>query len=141
MVTGTPTAVYATCPRCRTRRSFVITGAGTAYRCAGCEWPFTFTSAAPTGTSNAALSAGGTAISVASGGASFTTGMQLLFDTGNPLLAEVLTVTATGSATSIPVLAAAKAHLTAAAFGQLAVNPTLSAIGEDAVPAAAPWGF
>lgn len=132
MVAGTPAAVTLTCPRCKATRLFVNIDGGTSFRCGGCEWPFSLTAVAPTGTSTAPLSVGGTAITVASGGASFTTGMLLLYDTGTS--AEVLTVTATGSATSIPVTPAIKAHLTAATFGQLLNSPTLSGVGENQVP-------
>jgi hypothetical protein len=66
--------------------------------------------------------------------------MRLLYDVGT--LAEVVMVTTTGSATSIPVAAGfARPHLTAVTFGQLSVNPTLSAAGENAVPGAPGWGF
>lgn len=132
MAPGIPVATFLTCPRCKITRSFVNIDGGTLFRCAGCEWPFTLSAVAPTGTSTAPLSITGTAVTVASGGASFTTGMLVLYDTGTS--AEVLKVTATGSATSIPVTAATKAHLTGATFGQLAISPTLSGVGEDQVP-------
>lgn len=132
MAQGVPAVVLLTCPRCHFPREFINIDGGTAFRCQGCEWPFTLSAIAPAGTATAALALGGTAITVASGGASFTSGMLLLYDTGTS--AEVLRVTATGSATSIPVTAAIKAHLTGATFGQLQVAPTLSGIGENQVP-------
>jgi hypothetical protein len=132
MVAGVPTAFFAICPRCKIRRSFVNINGGTSFRCSADEWPYSLTAVAPTGTSTAALSAGGTAITVASAGASFTAGMLLLYDTAT--LAEVLTVTSTGSATSIPVTAAIKAHSGGATFGQLLIAPTLSGVGEEQVP-------
>jgi hypothetical protein len=129
-----------------------VSAGGIQYRCGGCEWLFGLTAVAPTGTSNAAIVTPATtfSISVASGGASFTAGMLLLYDTG--VNAEVLRVNATGSATVIPIGSGAvtpgevqtgfaKAHLTAATFGQLALTPSLGAAGEQAVPAAAGWGF
>jgi hypothetical protein len=75
------------------------------------------TAASPASTTNAAMAAGATAIPVASGGASFTTGMYLwLEDAGTPAANEVVMVTSTGSATSIPVTATRFAHLTAMPF-------------------------
>jgi hypothetical protein len=154
MVATLPAGSLVFCPRCKALRYFIDLSAGAIlYRCSGCEWQFTFTAVAPTGTSNAAITApsGSTfAISVASGGASFTGGMLLLYDTG--VNAEVLRVSATGSATVIPVGSGtatpgevqsgfAKTHLTAATFGQLLVSPSFSAVGEQAVPAAPGWGF
>src|SRR5947209_16224655 len=95
---------------------------------------------APTGTSNAALAAGGTAIGVASGGASFTNGMLLLYDTGT--LAEVLTVNGSATGTSIPVTAAVKAHGSAVTFGQLSVGMQFSGYSVEQQPIPAPpWGF
>lgn len=148
-----PANTVALCPRCKALRSFLgVSGGGIQYRCSGCEWLYTFTTVAPTGTSSAAVVTPGStfAITVASGGASFTTGMLLLYDTAAN--AEILRVTATGSATSIPVGSGvptpgqvqsgfAKAHLTAVTFGQLLISPSLSAVGEDAVPAAPGYGF
>lgn len=132
MAQGVPAALSLACPRCKAPRPFVSIDGTVKFLCGGCEWPFTLSAVAPTGTATAGLAVAGTAITVASGGASFTTGMLLLYDTGT--LAEVLTVTATGSATSIPVRAAIKAHLTGATFGQLLISPTLSGIGEEQVP-------
>jgi hypothetical protein len=76
---------------------------------------------------------------VASGGASFTSGMLILIDTG--VNAEVVTATATGSATSIPVTPFIFAHNSATAIGQLLVSSTLSGVGQAAVPGPAPYGF
>jgi hypothetical protein len=135
-----PQAIRLTCPRCRTLRPFLALDGGTNFRCAGCEWQWTLVTQAPTGTSNAALSAGGTAIGVASGGASFTNGMQLLYDTGQ--LAEVLTVNGSATGTSIPVTAASRSHSSAATFGQLLVSQTYTGYGVDGVPIPTPgWGF
>lgn len=75
------------------------------------------TAASPASTTNAAMAAGATAIPVASGGTSFTTGMFLwLEDAGTPAANEIVQVTATGSATSIPITATRFAHLTAMPF-------------------------
>jgi len=140
MAVAVPAAVRLTCPRCRVLRPFRAIDGATLFRCGGCEWYYTLSAVAPTGTSTAGLAAGGTAITVASGGASFTAGMILLYDTGQS--AEVLSVTATGSATSIPVSAAVKAHLTGATFGQMAATPTYGGIGVgDAVIPQPGWGF
>jgi hypothetical protein len=124
------------CPRCWVNRSFGSAGAVNTWICSGCEWRFTFATKTPTGTSSASMAAGATAITVASGGASFTNGMILLFDTGGT--PEVLVVNGTSSGTSIPVLSAtltgetaggaAVAHLTAAAFGQLSIGPTTTTV-------------
>jgi hypothetical protein len=149
MAGAIPSELFITCPRCKTTRMFVdVSGGGTLYRCGGCEWTFTLGTVAPTGTSNAAVSVGGTTISVASGGASFTNGMFLLYDTGS--LTEVLVVNGSASGTSIPVAGQwagetragfAKAHSSAATFGQLSLSSTQGAVGEEAVPAAPGWGF
>lgn len=153
MVATIPADVFVTCPRCKVLRTFVdFSAGGVQYRCGGCEWLFTLTAVAPTGVTNAAITVPVTTftISVASGGASFTTGMYLLCDTGAN--AEVVRVTATGSATTIPIGSGAatpgetqtgfaKTHLTAMTFGQLLLTPTFSAVGQQAVPAAPGWGF
>jgi hypothetical protein len=139
MSVGVPTAVTLTCPRCKTLRRFVAVDGGTLYRCAGCEWYWTLSTQAPTGTDTATLAVGGTSLTVGSGGASFSTGMLLLFDTGTN--AEVLKVTSTGTATNIPVSAAIKAHLANATFGQLVISSTLGGVGQDAVPGNPPYGF
>jgi hypothetical protein len=135
-----PLAARLTCPRCRVLRPFMAIDGSVTFRCSGCEWYYTLSPVAPTGTATALLAAGGTAITVASGGASFTSGMSLLYDTGQ--LAEILTVSGSSTATSVPVSAAAKAHLTGATFGQLSVAPTYSGtgVGDTAIPAPA-WGF
>lgn len=138
-----PVSAMIICPRCKALRSFVnVSAGGVTYRCGGCEWTFSFTAVAPTGTSNAAIVTPLTtfAISVASGGASFTSGMKLLYDTG--VSAEVVTVTATGTATNIPVAGGfSKTHLTAVTFGQLAIVSTYAGAGQEAVPNAPGWGF
>jgi hypothetical protein len=140
MVATIPAASLAFCPRCKALRSFLdVSAGGTRYVCSGCEWPFTFSTVAPTSTSTATVTTASTAITVASGGASFTAGMRLFYDTG--VNAEVLTVAATGSATNIPIVGTfAKGHGNVT-FGQLSVNPTLSGAGQDAVPGNPGWGF
>jgi hypothetical protein len=102
-MTAVPASIVITCPRCKTLRTFVNLTGGVAYRCSGCEWQFTFTAVAPTSTATAAVVTPATtlAITVASSGASFTAGKRLLYDVGP--LAEVVTVTTTGTATNIPV--------------------------------------
>jgi hypothetical protein len=75
------------------------------------------TAASPASTTNASMAVGATAIPVASGGASFTMGMYLwLEDAGTPAANEVVMVTSTGSASSIPVTATRFAHNTAMPF-------------------------
>jgi len=143
MVATIPVNSLALCPRCKALRSFIdVSAGGVLYRCSGCEWQFTFTAVAPTGTATAAVVTPATtlAITVASGGASFTAGMRLLYDVG--ALAEVVVVTTTGTATNIPVAGGfARAHANSVTFGQLAVNPSFSAAGEQLVPGNPGWGF
>lgn len=135
-----PSAWRATCPRCKTLRQFVAEDGQVSFNCAGCEWDFTFGTQAPTGTSNAAITAGtSTTISVASGGASFTNGMVLWCDTG--LNTELVQVVGSATGTSIPVPGGfLKNHLTAMTFGQLLVSPTFPTQGER-VPVAPGYGF
>lgn len=130
-----PANVYAPCPRCNTLRTLI--GTGVAYLCGGCEWPFAASTQAPTGTGTAAVTTASVAITVASGGASFTSGMWLLYDTAAN--AEILRVTATGSATNIPVAKFSRAHGGGATFGRLLLTPTY--VGIERVPAAPGWGF
>ena len=135
-----PATLRLTCPRCRCLRMFTAIDGMVTFRCAGCEWYYLLSPVAPTGTSNAALSAGGTAIGVASGGASFTSGMILLIDTG--VLAEVVTVNGAATGTSVPVTAAVRGHSSAMTFGQLSVGIKYSGIGVgDAVIPNPGWGF
>jgi hypothetical protein len=141
MVAGVPTAVTLTCPREKSLRAFVNIDGGTTYRCAGCEWSYGFGTTAPTGTDTAIVTAGTTvAITVASGGASFTTGMLLLFDTTTS--AEVVVVGTGSTGTNIPVPGGfIKNHSANATFGQLLLTPSFNAAGEQAIPAAPGWGF
>jgi len=140
MAVGVPTAFSGTCPRCKTRRAMLNVDGGTLFRCEGCEWFLTLSTQSPTNTTNASRAIGATTIPVASGGASFTSGMIILIDTG--VNAEVVTATSTGSGTSVPVTAFIKAHNSAVAVGQLLISPTYSAVGVgDAVPANPGWGF
>jgi spore coat protein U-like protein len=136
---GIPVATTLRCPRCKILRSFVNVDGGVTFRCAGCEWTLTLTAVTPTGVTNATRAIGALTIPVASGGASFTSGMQILYDTGTS--AEVVTATATGSATSIPVTALIKAHNSAVAIGQLAIGPAYAGVGQDQVPNAGGWGY
>lgn len=140
-IPGMPVDVRLTCPRCKLLpRLFVAVDGKTLYRCNGCEWYFTLGTQAPTGTDTATLAVGGTAITVASGGASFTSGMLILFDTGTNT--EVLTVAAGATGTNIPLSTPAiKAHLANATFGQLLISSTLGGVGQDQVPANPGWGF
>jgi len=110
-------------------------------RCSGCEWTFSLSTQSPTGTTNAAITAGvSTALSVASGGASFTSGMYLLVDTGQN--AEVVKVSGTPTGTSVPVPGGfVRSHNSAVTFGQLLISSTYSGAGQEQVPAAAPYGF
>jgi hypothetical protein len=75
------------------------------------------TAASPAAVTNAPIAVGATTLAVASGGASFTTGMFVwIEDAGTPAANEVVMVTSTGSATSIPITATRFAHLTATPF-------------------------
>lgn len=152
-IPGMPVAVPGlVCPRCKLiPRNFYALDGQTLVRCSGCEWYFTLGTQAPTGTSNGAITAGvTTAIPVASGGASFTLGMILFADAGT--LTEVLIVQSGGSGTSVPVAqytwesgsvgsvaGFSKSHLTAMAFGQLALTPTVATV--DHVTPVGGWGF
>lgn len=138
MAVAVPAVIYLTCPRCRSYRRFAGIDGADLFRCSACEWYYTLSAVAPTATSNAALAAGGTAIGVASGGASFTNGMTLLYDTGQ--LTEVLTVNGAATATSIPVTAAIRSHSGGATFGQMAVGPTYAGVGDTPIPMPG-WGF
>lgn len=139
MAAGVPAAVALTCPRCHYLRAFENIDGGQLFRCSGCEWSMSLSTQAPTGVTNAVAVAGAVAISVASGGAAFTSGMKILWDTGAN--AEVVTATATGSATSIPVTAALKGHASGSAIGQLLTGPTYSGAGLETVPPAPGYGF
>jgi hypothetical protein len=76
------------------------------------------TPAAPNTTASAPIAAGATSITVASGGASYTTGMNLwIEDGGSPAANEVVTVSAGSTATNIPLSTPTRfAHLTATPF-------------------------
>lgn len=140
MAPAVPATVRLTCPREKVVRLFVGVSAGsTQYRCMGCEWFWTLGTQAPTGTSNALISIGGTAISVASGGASFTNGMVLLIDTTTS--AEVVTVNGSATGVSIPITAVIKAHATSMSFGQLLATPSYNGFDMDAVPNPGGWGY
>ena len=149
MAGAIPSELFIACPRCKAMRMFAdVSGGGTLYRCGGCEWTFTLGTQAPTGTTNAAASQGGNAISVASGGASFTNGMFILMDTGTST--ELLVVNGSATGTSIPVAGQwagesqggfGKAHNSGATFGQLLLSSTYGATGQEAVPSAPGWGF
>lgn len=136
--TGVPTALALFCPREKATHLFVNIDGGITYRCSGCEWSYTLSTQAPTGSATNTVTPGvTTAITVASGGASFTAGMLLLYDTGAN--AEVVTVTTTGTATNIPIAGGfTKAH-TATTFGQLLNSPSFPVA--DVVPANPGWGF
>jgi hypothetical protein len=149
MAGAIPADVTITCPRCKTLRVFTdISGGGVQYLCTGCEWTFNLTAISPTGTTNASRAPGTNTIPVASGGASFTSGMTILMDTG--VNAEVVQATATGSATSVPIGGQwagetrdgfAKNHNSGVTFGQLGVVPAFGGAGQDAVPGNPGWGF
>ena len=81
------------------------------------DYTATGTAASPAGTVNAPITAGATTLSVASGGASFTAGMNLwIEDAGTPALNEIVTV-ASSTATTITLTAGTRfAHLTATPF-------------------------
>jgi hypothetical protein len=119
-----PVNLSLVCPRCLVTRTF-LNLTGTQVKCTGCEYNCTLTTTAPTGTATALLAAGGTAITVASGGASFTSGMKILYDTGG--VSEIL-VSGVGTSTSIPVSAALSPHSNGATFGQLAFALTNGAV-------------
>ena len=131
--------VFMTCPRCNATRLFRIPGI--LYRCTACEWLFALTAQAPTGTSTAAVTSppsSVTAITVASGGASFTAGMSVLYDTGGT--PEVVAVGGGATATSIPIPAGfTRTHASGAAFGQVSIATAYPTA--ETVPPAPGWGF
>jgi hypothetical protein len=139
MAVGVPTAARLACPRCHFAGSFVNIDGGTFYLCSRCEWQFTLRTQAPASTATVALAAGGLAITVASGGTSFTNGMLVLFDTSSN--AEVLTVAAGATGTNVPLAApgALKAHSSSVTFGQLLISSTLSGKGQAQVPNVSPY--
>jgi hypothetical protein len=139
-MSGVPAAAWLTCPRCTAPRTMVNVDGGVLCACGGCEWQIALSTQAPTGTTNAAITAGSTAISVASGGASFISGMLLLIDTSTG--AEVVTVVGSATNTSIPVPGGfLKNHGSGATFGQLLTSSALTGVGQAMVPAAPGWGF
>jgi hypothetical protein len=139
MAGAVPASMSAPCPRCSNAlRQFINTSqGGVQYRCAGCEWLFTASTQAPTGTGTAAVTTASTAITVASGGASFTAGMLLLYDTAAN--AEVVRAAGGSTGTSIPVIGFTKAHSGGVTFGQLLLTPAFQGI--ERVPIAPGWGF
>lgn len=139
-IAAVPAEFFGPCPRCKINRLFEnISQGSTLYACNGCEWQFNIGTQAPTGVTNAAITAGvNTTISVASGGASFTNLMYLMVDGGTS--AEVVQVVGSATGTSIPVPASfVQNHNSGAAFGQLLLTP--ASITAQRVPAAPPWGF
>jgi hypothetical protein len=81
------------------------------------DYTTTGTAASPAAVTSAPIALGATTLAVASGGASFTVGMAIwIEDAGTPAANEVVMVTSTGSATSIPITATRFAHLTATPF-------------------------
>lgn len=82
------------------------------------------TAASPSSTVSAPILAGATTLTVASGGASFTAGMNLwIEDGGTPALNEVVTVLSS-TATTITLTGATRfAHLTATPFTNCAAGP------------------
>ncbi|HEY2638965.1 MAG TPA: hypothetical protein VGI66_03650 [Streptosporangiaceae bacterium] len=153
-IPGSPVAIPGlVCPRCKLIfRDFFALDGQTLFRCSGCEWYYTFSAVAPTGTSNAPITAGvTTSISVASGGASFTLGMTLFIDTG--VLTEVVVVNGSPTGTTIPcgfselqsganqsvTPGFQKSHLTAMTFGQLLIAPTVATANH--ITPVGGWGF
>jgi hypothetical protein len=76
------------------------------------------TAASPASTASAPIAAGASSITVASGGASFTTGMQLwIEDGGSPAANEVVTVTSGSTGTNIPLSTPTRfAHISSTPF-------------------------
>ena len=133
-----PVTITETCPRCLTSRIFVnVDGTNATYRCSGCEWQFSLTTQSPTDTTNAIITAGvSTAISVAAGGASFTSGMLIVIaDPGN---VEVVVAGSGATGTSIPVPGGfIKTHASGVSIGQMLLTPLQTAV--DIVPALSPY--
>lgn len=70
MSVGVPVAATLACPRCKIIQSFVNVDGGTTFRCSGCEWYWTLSTQAPSGTISHAggVAIGDTVLIVASGG-------------------------------------------------------------------------
>jgi rubredoxin len=106
--TSVPPVVQAVCPRCAAGRYFKALGTVGLYRCNGCEWEFTFAAGGSPVNTSASVSAGGLALTFASGGTVFVQGSALFIS--DTTLTEIVAVTGTPSATNVPVSALANAH-------------------------------
>jgi hypothetical protein len=78
------------------------------YRCNGCEWEFTFAAGTGGVATSASVTAGGLALTFASGGTVFTLGSTLWIS--DTTLSEVVVVSGTPSATNVPISALTNAH-------------------------------
>jgi hypothetical protein len=101
-------------------------------------------SVAPTWTwalplTSGAISLGGLAIPLTSGGTNFALGQNLLLDTGAN--AEVVSINGAPTGTSLPITGAAKAHSSNAPVGLVVAASIFSGVGEQAVPNPGGWGF
>ena len=113
----------------------VGTTAGTYILPIGGVFDATYTSGPPTWTwalpaTNAAVSAGGAALPFASGGTAFTIGQVLIVDPAGT--SDVVTVTGTATATSVPVNALNAAHSGGVLVTVASLTPAYSAV--EAVP-------
>lgn len=133
--TAVPAAVTDTCPRCKALRTFVNNGAN-VLRCGGCDWPFSFGAGSSPLSTSANVSAGGEALTFASGGTQFAKGDVLHVADGAS--SETVLVTGTTTGTSVPVTALAYAHTSGKAVTVAALTPELA---QDEVPPAPGWGF
>jgi hypothetical protein len=135
--TGVPAAVTATCPRCKALRTFMSIGPEVSYRCAGCEWPFTFGAGSSPLSTNGAVTAGvTTALPFASGGTQFSVRQVLFINDGAS--SEIVAVNGTPTGTSVPIADLDFNHNSGVAVSLAVATP--SGTG-DVVPANPGWGF
>jgi hypothetical protein len=107
------------------------------YVCKGCEWGYQIGAGTTVLTTSALNNAGDTALTFASGATVFKSGQCLWYPGANP---EIVTVTGTPTATSVPVAALQFAHATAQNIS-LATVTSFDDPGQQAVPPAGGYGF
>jgi hypothetical protein len=135
--TDQPISAFVLCPRCHASRLMVGTGDDLYYTCSGCEWPLTMGAGSSPLSTNASVTAGGTALPFASGGTQFSSG-QLLY-VSDTTLSETVLVNGTPTATSVPVTPFANAHGSGKQVTAAVATETLAA--QESPPNAPGWGF
>jgi len=137
--TGIPSRVLATCPRCKTaNRVFDAVGPLLQYQCGGCEWLFLFGAGTSPLNTNAAVTAGSsTALPFASGGTQFLLGQALYVS--DTTLSELVVVSGTPTATSVPVSGFQNSHGSGKAITVAVPSVVNSSV--EAVQPPGGWGF